>query len=390
MDKFDFCFDTHFVFEPGAEKRAGEFCKKYGRKVLLLDYSEGSEEQVALHASVKGSLEAEGLTVISLDDVVPNPLYSTAKKAIEVCKEENVEVILAVGGGSVIDSAKCISVGAVYGGDVWQDFYVNNGYPEKWLPLIAIPTIAAAGSEGSVASILVDDASSQKFSFKPCPRPAVALINPALCYTVPDYHTACGAADIMSHAMERYFTNTPQCDLTDGMIEGLLRAVIKNAPVLMEDPKNYDARAELSWAAVLSQCDLLNTGRESDWSCHNIEHTLAEFYHKPHGAGLAITTPAWMKFVYRHDVDRFVQFAVRVWGIAEDSGTPEDIALKGIKALKDFFKSLGLDVCLKDLGAGDENCKAMAQACFKKYGTLGHFVKLNEPDLYQIYLNMVE
>ena len=154
--------------------------------------------------------------------------------------------------------------------------------------------------------------------------------------------------------------------------------------------ENYDARAELSWAAVLSQCDLLNTGRESDWSCHNIEHTLAEFYHKPHGAGLAITTPAWMKFVYRHDVDRFVQFAVRVWGIAEDSGTPEDIALKGIKALKDFFKSLGLDVCLKDLGAGDENCKAMAQACFKKYGTLGHFVKLNEPDLYQIYLNMVE
>lgn len=391
MDKFNFQFDTHFVFERGAENRAGEFCKKYGRKVLLLDYSGGTEEQIALHMRVKNSLEREGMTVFALDNVVPNPLFSTAQAAIELCKREKVEVVLAVGGGSVIDSAKCIAVGALYDGNLWKDFYVEQGnYPDKWLPLVTIPTIAAAGSEGSAVSIIVDDASGQKYSFKPCPRPTVSLINPELCYSVPAYHTACGAADIMSHAMERYFTNTAQCDLLDGMIEGLLRAVIKNAPVLLKDPKNYDARAELSWAAVLSQCDLLNTGSESDFASHNIEHTLAEYYHKPHGAGLAIITPAWMKYVYKHDVARFVKFATRVWDIEDDPAHPEEVALKGIDALKRFFKSLGLDVCLKDLGAGDELCAEMAKACVKLYGKVGHFVVLDEKDLYQIYLNAVE
>ena len=391
MDKFNFQFGTQFVFGPGVECRVGEFCKKYGQKVLLLDYSGGTDEQIALHERVKASLEGEGLTVIALDDVVPNPLFSTAQAVIELCKREGVEVVLAVGGGSVIDSAKCIAVGAVYEGDLWQDFYVEFGnYPDRWLPLVAIPTIAAAGSEGSAVSIIVDDASGQKYSFKPCPRPTVALINPELCYSVPAYHTACGAADIMSHAMERYFTNTRQCDLLDGMIEGLLRAVIKNAPVLLKDPKNYDARAELSWAAVLSQCDLLNTGSESDFASHNIEHTLAEYYHKPHGAGLAIITPAWMKYVYKHDVGRFVKFATRVWGIEDDPAHPEEVALKGIAALKDFFKGLGLDDCLKDLGAGDEHCAEMAKACIKLYGKVGHFVVLDEQDLYQIYLNAVE
>ena len=391
MDKFNFKFDTQFVFGQGVETRAGEFCKKYGQKVLLLDYSGGTEEQIALHERVKGSLEDAGLTVIALDNVVPNPLFSTAKAAIELCRKEGVEVVLAVGGGSVIDSAKCIAVGAVYEGDLWEDFYVKFGnYPEKWLPLVTIPTIAAAGSEGSAVSIIVDDASGQKYSFKPCPRPTVSLINPELCYSVPAYHTACGAADIMSHAMERYFTNTKQCDMLDGMIEGLLRAVIKNAPVLLKDPTNYDARAELSWAAVLSQCDLLNTGSESDFASHNIEHTLAEYYHKPHGAGLAIITPAWMKYVYKHDVARFVKFATRVWDIEDDPRNPEAVALKGIAALKEFFRSLGLDVCLKDLGAGDEKCAEMAKACIKLYGKVGHFVVLDEADLYQIYLNAVE
>lgn len=392
MDRFCFEFDTQFVFGRGVESRAGEFCAKYGKKVLLLDYNGGTEEQVALHNRVKDSLEREGLTVIALDNVIPNPLYSTAKAAIELCKREGVEVVLAVGGGSVIDSAKCIAVGALYKGDLWRDFYVEFGnYPDRWLPLVAVPTIAAAGSEGSAVSIIVDDTSGQKYSFKPCPRPTVALINPELCYSVPTYHTACGAADIMSHAMERYFTNTKQCDLLDGMIEGLLRAVIKNAPVLMKNPTDYDARAELSWAAVMSQCDLLNTGSEPDFASHNIEHTLAEYYHKPHGAGLAIITPAWMKYVYRHDMNRFVKFATRVWDIENDPQDPEKTALAGIQALKDFFRNeLKLDVCLKDIGAGDEHCAEMAKACIELYGKVGHFVVLDEKDLYQIYLNAVE
>ena len=291
MDGFKFKFDTQFIFGKGVETQAGEVCSQFGKKVLLLDYSGGTEEQVALHNRIKDSLDQADMKVISLGNIVPNPLYSTAKAAIELCKSEGVDVILAVGGGSVIDSAKCIAVGAVYEGDVWEDFYVKFGnYPKKWLPMVAIPTIAAAGSEGSAVSIIVDDASGQKYSFKPCPRPTVSLINPELCYSVPRYQTACGAADIMSHAMERYFTNTKQCDLLDGMIEGLLRSVIKNAPIVLADPKNYDARAELSWAAILSQCDLLNTGSESDFASHNIEHTLAEYYHKPHGAGLAASS----------------------------------------------------------------------------------------------------
>ena len=390
MDKFDFCFNTRFVFGAGVEARAGEFCKQYGKTVLLLDYSGGTKEQVELHERVKASLEAEGLRVVALDGVVPNPLFSTAQKAIELCRKEGVDVVLAVGGGSVIDSAKCIAVGALYEGDVWKDFYVGRKYPERWLPLGAIPTIAAAGSEGSVASIIVDDATGQKYSFKPCPRPTFALIDPELCYSVPAYHTACGAVDIMSHALERYFTNTPQCDLTDGMIEGLLRAVIKNAPIALRDPQNYDARAELSWAAVLSQCDLLDTGRQADWSSHNIEHTLAEFYHRRHGAGLAIVIPGWMRYVYKHDLPRFVRYAAQVWGIPADSGSPEEVALKGIQATKDFFRSLGVEVSLKDLGAGTEKCADMARACVALYGRLGKFVPLNEKDIYQIFLNTAE
>ena len=198
MENFDFCLETRFVFGRGVETRAGEFCKKYADRVLLVDYSGGTEEQMRLHETVRGSLEQAGLTVFDMDGVVPNPLYSFARKGIEICKANGIGVVLAVGGGSVIDTAKCIAVGAVYEGDVWDDFYVGKKYPEKWLPLGTIPTIAAAGSEGSVASILVEDATGQKYSFKPCPRPAFALINPELTYSVPAYHTACGAVDMMS------------------------------------------------------------------------------------------------------------------------------------------------------------------------------------------------
>ncbi len=383
MENFNFCFNTRFVFGRGVEARAGEFCAQYGKTALLLDYSGGMEEQVRLHEKIALSLEDAGLKVVELENVIPNPLYSTAKAAIEVCKREGVDVVLAVGGGSVIDSAKCIAVGALYDGDVWEDFYVQKKYPDKWLPLGAIPTIAAAGSEGSVASIIVDDATGQKFSFKPCPRPTFALINPELCYSVPEYHTACGAVDIMSHALERYFTNTTQCDMTDGLIEGLLRAVIKNAPMALRRPRNYDARAELSWAAVLSQCDLLDTGRIADWSCHNIEHTLAEYYHNPHGAGLAIVIPAWMRHVMKHDVSRFVRYAVQVWDVENDLRDPESVALKGIEKTKAFFKSLGVEVEIADLN--EEKCAEMAKACHAKYGRLGKFQPLGEDDIRQIY-----
>lgn len=387
MEDFDFCLDTRFVFGKGVEARAGEFCKKYARRVLLLDYGGGTGEQQRLHETVKDSLQRAGLTVFEMDGVVPNPLYSFAQKGIEVCRENGVELVLAVGGGSVIDTAKCIAVGAVYEGDVWRDFYVGRKYPEKWLPLGAIPTIAAAGSEGSVASILVEDATGQKYSFKPCPRPTFALINPELTYSVPAYHTACGAVDMMSHALERYFTNTPQCDLTDGLIEGLLRAVIQNAPVLLERPDCYEARAELSWAAVLAQCDLLDTGRVADWSCHNIEHEVAHYCHSAHGAGLAVVTPAWMRYVYRHDLPRFVRYAVRVWEVADDPSDPEGVALEGIRRTRAFFERLGMPVSLADLGAGQPDCRGMARDCIQLYGQLGKFVPLGEEDVYRILLS---
>lgn len=390
MENFDFCFDTHFVFERNVEQRSGEFCKKYSDRVFLLDYSGGTAEQQQLHNTVKISLESAGITVFEMGGVVPNPLRSFAEKAISLCKEKNIGLVLAVGGGSVIDTAKCIAVGALYDGDVWQDFYVGKQYPDRWLPFGAIPTIAAAGSEGSVASIMVDDATGQKYAFKPCPRPTFALINPELTYSVPAYHTACGAVDIMSHGLERYFTNTKQCDMTDGMIEGLLRTVIKNAPVLMKEPENYDARAELSWAAVLAQCDLLNTGRISDWSSHNIEHEVAHYYHTAHGAGLAIVFPAWMQYVYRHDPERFAQYAVNVWGVPRNADDPEGVALEGIRRTKAFFKSLDMPTGLKDIGADDRNCRNMARDCIALYGTLGQFVRLGEDDVYQILMSAVE
>lgn len=390
MENFDFCLDTRFIFERGAGKRAGELCRQYTDRVLLLDYSGQAEAQQALHHTVKGSLEEAGITVFELEGVVPNPLYSFAQRAIALCREQRVGLVLAVGGGSVIDTAKCIAVGAVHDGDVWQDFYVGKQYPKKWLPFGAIPTIAAAGSEGSVASILVDDATGQKYAFKPCPRPTFALIDPELTYSVPAYHTACGAVDIMAHALERYFTNTKRCDLTDGMIEGLLRAVIRNAPVLLEDPQCYDARAELSWAAVLAQCDLLSTGRISDWSSHNIEHEVAHYYHTPHGAGLAIVLPAWMAYVWRHDVARFARYAERVWDVPENPDDPGKTALEGIRRTKEFFRNLGMPVSLADIGGDTAHCRDMARDCIALYGRLGQFVRLDEEDVYRILMGAAQ
>jgi hypothetical protein len=273
---------------------------------------------------------------IELGGVQPNPRLSLVKQGIELCRKHNIDFILAVGGGSVIDSAKAIAVGVPYEGDVW-DFYSGKAVPEKALPVGVVLTIPAAGSEASKSSVITNEDGWYKRGLNvEIIRPKFAIMNPEITFTLPPYQTACGAADIMAHVMERYFTHQKDVDFTDRLCEATLKTIIKNVPIVLEEPENYQARAEIMWASTIAHNDLLSTGRIGDWASHAIEHELSGIYDVPHGAGLAVVFPAWMKYVYKEDVDRFVQFATRVWDVEMDFSNPERTALEGIYRLTQF------------------------------------------------------
>ncbi|MFN2340278.1 MAG: iron-containing alcohol dehydrogenase [Halanaerobium sp.] len=383
MQNFTFQNTTKIVFGKDTEKEVGEYTAEHGSKVLV-HYGGGSIKKYGTYDKVLESLEKAGVEHVELGGVEPNPKLELVKEGIELAKEENVDFILAVGGGSVIDSAKAISVGYFYEGDVW-DFFTREAKITEVLPIGVVLTIPAAGSESSNGAVVTKmDGMYKRDIGSELLRPQFAIMNPELTFTLPDYQTACGAVDIMSHIMERYFTNTENVEFTDRLSESTLKTIIKNVPQVLENNENYAARSEIMWAGTIAHNDLLGTGREEDWSSHGMEHELSGIYDVAHGAGLAVVFPAWMNYVYQHDLERFAQFAVRVWDVDPDFKDLEWTARQGIKKTKEFFSSIGMPVTLKELDIPAERLEEMAEKATEN-GPIGNFVNLETEDVLNIY-----
>ena len=387
MNNFTFYSPTYFVFGKDEENNAGKYVKRFGGSKVLIHFGGGSAERSGLLNRIRASLTGEGIAFVELGGVRPNPRSGLVYQGIELCRREKVDFVLAVGGGSSIDSAKAIALGALYDGDFW-DFYQGKPVTQA-LPVGVVLTIAAAGSEGSGDSVIThENGMFKRATGGEAMRPKFSVLNPALTQTLPAYQTACGATDIIAHLYERYFTNTRDVETTDRVIEGLMLAMIHETPRAIADPDDYQARANIMWAGMLAHNDCCGVGREQDWSSHTIEHELSATYDCAHGAGLAVIFPAWMKYTMKHDVMRFAQVAVRVWGRQMDFQHPERTALAGIEAFESFLKSIGMPTRFADLGAREEDIPAMAHvACYGdvRDGAFGSFVKLNEEDVNAIY-----
>ena len=388
MFNFSYYTPTQVVFGRDAEAHTGALVKAQGCKKVLINYGGGSVVRSGLLGRIKASLDKEGVTYIELGGVVPNPRLSLVYQGIELCKKEGVDFILAVGGGSVIDSSKAIAYGLAEDADVWE-LYDRARQAKACLPVGVVLTIAAAGSEMSDSSVITKDEGGIKrgYSSDLC-RPRFAIMNPELTATLPPYQTASGCADIMMHTMERYFTPNGTMDLTDSLAEGLMRTVMDNAVILRDDPANYDARAEIMWAGSLSHNGLTGCGSDGgDWATHGLEHEMGGMFDVTHGAGLAAVWGSWARYVYRDCLDRFVKFAVNVMGV-ENTGAPEDVALKGIQAMEDFYRSIQMPTCFSELGIAptQEQLSTMAHmfhiACGGKKGTAK---VLQEADFLKIY-----
>lgn len=385
MNDFSYRMPTHFVFGRGKECEAGAYVKMYGGTKVLLHYGGGSVVRSGLLDRVKASLEAEGISWVELGGVKPNPRDGLVYQGIELARKEGVDFILAVGGGSSIDSSKAIAVGTPYEGDFW-DFYAKKATVTKALPVGAVLTIAAAGSESSVSSVITQESTLTKVGLStPFNRPQFAIMNPELTETLPPYQTASGATDICAHILERYFTNTPEVEVTDRLCEALLLTMIKEVPRVLEDPHNYDARANIMWAGTAAHNDTCGVGREQDWATHHLEHTLSALFDCAHGAGLAVMFPAWMKYTYKHDVARFVRLAVNVWGLKENPDNPEETALAGIACWENFFRSIGMPTRLGELGAAEADIPKLLELLGDENHIEGNFVKLNRKDCEAIY-----
>lgn len=385
MENFIFQNATKIIFGRNTEQQVGTETKKYSSKILL-HYGGGSIKKSGLYDSVVKSLKDSGVVFKELAGVKPNPRLSLVHEGIRLCRENGIDFILAVGGGSVIDSAKAIAVGVPYQREVW-DFYSGKAEVTEALPVATVLTIPAAGSEASPSSVITnEDGWFKRGLTTELIRPVFSILNPELNFTLPAYQIACGAADIMAHIMERYFTNSKNVDFSDRLCEATLKTIIKNVPLALKEPDNYDFRAEILWAGTIAHNDVLGRGRIEDWASHCIEHEISGIYDVAHGAGLAIVFPAWMKYVYKHDINRFVQFAVRVWDVDMDFESPERTALEGIARLERFFKEIGLPVRLADLDIPSELFDEMASKCTASDTVeVGNFLKLGKKDVFDIY-----
>ena len=391
MNNFEFYSPTCFVFGRDAENRAGELVKRFGGSRVLIHYGGGSAVRSGLIDRVQASLKAEGLTCFLLGGVKPNPRSGLVYEGIDLCRKEHIDFILAVGGGSSIDSAKAIAAGTVYDGDFW-DFYSGKRI-EQALPVGTVLTIAAAGSEGSPDSVItLEDGMFKRGASGDAIRPKFSILNPALTQTLPAFQTAAGITDIMAHLYERYLTNTKEVEVTDRLIEALLLTMIHEGPRVIANPDNYEARANIMWAGMMAHNNSCGVGRSQDWNSHNIEHELSALYDCAHGAGLAVTMPAVFAYVLKHDVMRFAQVAVRVWGCQMDFANPEATAREGIRKLQQFFISIGMPRNFAELGAKEEDIPALVKALCRgdgRQGTISGFVTLNEDDCAKIYRLMV-
>jgi len=389
MQNFEYCNKTKIIFGKGTENQIGSETAKYAKRVLL-HHSGGSTVRSGLIGSVKESLKASGIEFAELTGVLPNPRLSLVREGIEIVKKEKLEFVLAVGGGSAIDSAKAIAAGAVNDGDVW-DFFDRKKSTDKALPIGTILTIPAAGSESSISCVITNEEGPWKRGMNfPCLRPVFSIMNPELTYSLPPYQTACGVTDMMAHIMERYFTKTPNVELTDELCEGALRTIIRNArKIFSGGENNYDARAEIMWAGALAHNGLLDTGRMGDWASHGLDHELSAIFDIAHGAGLAIMFPAWMRYNLKEDTAqeaaiRFARFAAKVWGVDGAYYDLEQAAMEGIFRMENFFRSIGMPIRFADANIDSSRIPEMAKRAVH-FGPIGNFRKIEEKDAQAIY-----
>ena len=389
MFDFKYFTPTKVLFGKNTENKVADLIQEFGGKKVLIHYGGGSVIRSGLMQKVTDKLDAAGIKYVKLGGAVPNPRLSLVYEGIELCKKEGLDFILALGGGSAIDSAKAIGYGVMNDGDVW-DLYDYKKQAKACMPLGVILTLAATGSEMSDSSVITKEEGLVKrgYSSDFC-RPRFAILNPELTMTLPDYQTACGCTDIMMHTMERYFTNGGNMELTDSMAEALLRTVKENAKILARDPKNYDARAEVMWAGSLSHNGLTGCGNDGgDWMTHKLEHELGGLYDVAHGAGLAAIWGSWARYVYKNCLPRFKRYAINVMGITPNAGSDEEIALKGIEAMEDFYREIKMPTNLRELGvnATDDDLMLMAHKCAVGVnGGKGSARFLKEEDMLEIY-----
>lgn len=389
MFDFKYFTPTKVLFGKNTENKVADLIQEFGGKKVLIHYGGGSVIRSGLMQKVTDKLDAAGIKYVKLGGAVPNPRLSLVYEGIELCKKEGLDFILALGGGSAIDSAKAIGYGVMNDGDVWN-LYDYKKQAKACMPLGVILTLAATGSEMSDSSVITKEEGLVKrgYSSDFC-RPRFAILNPELTMTLPDYQTACGCTDIMMHTMERYFTNGGNMELTDSMAEALLRTVKENAKILARDPKNYDARAEVMWAGSLSHNGLTGCGNDGgDWMTHKLEHELGGLYDVAHGAGLAAIWGSWARYVYKNCLPRFKRYAINVMGITPNAGSDEEIALKGIEAMEDFYREIKMPTNLRELGvnATDDDLKLMAHKCAVGVnGGKGSARFLKEEDMLEIY-----
>lgn len=390
MRSFEYFAHTKVIFGKDSHLQIGDILKKENCHKVLIHYGGKSAVASGLIDEVSGCLTDAGIDFVTLGGVVPNPRLSKVREGIELCKKENVDFILAVGGGSVIDSAKAIGYGVANPWtDVWN-FYLKTEVPTACLPIGVIPTIAASGSEMSNSSVITNEDGWLKRGAAKCDlcRPKFALMNPKLTYSLPQYQTESGCVDILMHTMERYFVNIETMEITDSISESLMQTVIYNARILMREPDNYTARAEIMWAGSLSHNGLTGCGTGGgDWACHQLEHELGGLYDVTHGAGLAAIWGSWARYVYDVNPERFAQFATNVFDIPCGLDF-EKTALAGIEAMEDFFRSIKMPVSLHELGLDldDQQIHELAFKCsYEDTRTIGVFKQLNMKDMEKIY-----
>ena len=386
MNNFVFYSPTEFVFGKATEMQVGALARKHGARKVMIVCGGGSVVRSGLLNRVKQSLQEAGIEYCLMGGVQPNPVDTKVYEGIEFCRREQADMLLPVGGGSVIDTAKAIAAGVLYEGDFW-DFYIGKAKVTKALKVAVVLTIPAAGSEGSGNTVITKLDGLQKLSLRvpEVLRPVFSIMNPELTYTLPPFQTACGVADMMAHIMERYFTNTQEVEIGDRLCEGTLMAIINEAPKVMRNPEDYGARANLMWAGMIAHNGTCGVGCEEDWASHFLEHEISAIYGVTHGAGLSVIFPAWMTWMVEHNVGKIAQYAVRVWGVSE-SEDKKAVALEGIGKLKNFFTSLGLPVTFKELGIENPDIDRLADSLHRNKGELvGNYVKLTKQDSKEIY-----
>jgi hypothetical protein len=389
MKDFVYHAPTEVVFGKESEEKVAGLVKKYGGHKVLVHYGGGSAVRSGLLDKICGLLAAGGVDFVKLGGVVPNPRLSLVHEGIALCRREGVDFILAVGGGSVIDSSKAIACGVPYDGEVW-DFYTGKASPACYLPVACVLTIPAAGSEMSESSVITNEDGNVKLGYSnQMSRPRFAIMNPVRTFTLPPYQTAAGVTDMIMHTMERYFSHDDDMDLTDALAEALMRSMMENVFKVLADPEDYRARAQIMWGGSLAHNDLTGCGLTGDWATHEIEHELSGMFDVTHGAGLAAIWPSWARYVYKENVSRFVRFAVNVLGVPQDFTDPEGTAIRGIEAMERFYHAIGMPVNIHELigrDVTDDEIREMARKCTRgEKITQGSFKVLGVKDIEAIY-----